>query len=112
MSDKKIIAVVGATGAQGGGLARAILADASGAFSLRALTRKPEGNAATALAAAGAEIVAADLDDEASLRRAFEGAHGVFCVTNFWEHFSPVREMAQAKAMATAAKAAGVRHPR
>lgn len=110
MSNTKIIAVVGATGAQGGGLARAILADPTGGFALRALTRKPDGDAAKALAAAGAEVVAADLDDEASLRRAFEGAHGVYCVTNFWEHFSPDREMAQAKAMAQAAKAAGVQH--
>ncbi|MCO5122505.1 MAG: NmrA family NAD(P)-binding protein [Rhizobacter sp.] len=110
MSNTRIIAVVGATGAQGGGLARAILADAAGGFTLRALTRKPDGDAAKALAAAGAEVVAADLDDEASLRRAFEGAHGVYCVTNFWEHFSPDREMAQAKAMAQAAKAAGVQH--
>ncbi len=110
MASKKIIAVVGATGAQGGGLARAILADAAGGFALRALTRKPEGDAAKALTAAGAEVVAADLDDEASLRRAFDGAHGVYCVTNFWEHFSPDREVAQAKAMAQAAKAAGVQH--
>lgn len=110
MSNRKIIAVVGATGAQGGGLARAMLADPTGGFALRALTRKPEGDAAKSLAAAGAEVVAADLDDEASLRRAFDGAHGVYCVTNFWEHFSPDREMAQAKAMAQAAKAAGVQH--
>jgi uncharacterized protein YbjT (DUF2867 family) len=107
---KKIIAVVGATGAQGGGLVRAILDDAGGGFAARALTRKTDSDKAKTLAAAGAEVVAADLDDEASLRRAFEGAHGVFGVTNFWEHFSPEKEMAQAANMARAAKAEQVGH--
>jgi len=110
MSSKKIIAVVGATGAQGGGLARAILADAGGDFAVRALTRKAESAPAQALAAAGAEVVSADLDDPASLERAFQGAHGAYLVTNFWEHFSPDREKAQAAAMAQAAKAAGLKH--
>ncbi len=110
MTAKKRIAIVGATGAQGGGLARSILADPSGDFAVRALTRKADGAAARALAAAGAEVVVADLDDEASLARAFAGAHGAFCVTNFWEHCSPERELAQAAAMARAAKAAGVQH--
>jgi uncharacterized protein YbjT (DUF2867 family) len=107
---KKMIVVVGATGAQGGGLARAILAERSGELSVRALTRKPEGDKARELAKAGAEVVGADLDDGASVRSAFRGAHGAFCVTNFWEHFSPERELAQAKTMAAAAKDAGVAH--
>ncbi len=107
---KKIIAVIGATGAQGGGLARAILADASGDFTLRAITRKPDAEPARALAAAGAEVVAADLDDAASVRAAFEGAYGAYCLTNFWEHGSPERESAQARNMADAAKGAGVQH--
>jgi len=107
---KKTIAVVGATGAQGSGLVRAILADASGGFAVRALTRSPQGDKAKALAAQGAEVVAGDVDDAASLRRAFEGAHGVFCVTFFWDHFSPEKESAQARAMAQAAKDAGVAH--
>jgi uncharacterized protein YbjT (DUF2867 family) len=107
---KKTIAVVGATGAQGGGLVRAILADPAGGFSARALTRNTQSDKAKALAAQGAEVVAADVDDPASLRRAFEGAHGAFCVTFFWDHFSPDKEKAQAKAMADAAKAAGVAH--
>jgi uncharacterized protein YbjT (DUF2867 family) len=107
---RKTIAVVGATGAQGGGLVRAILADPTGEFAARALTRKPEGEKATALAKAGAEVVAADLDDAASLRRAFEGAHGAFCVTSFWEHFSPEKERDQAQNMARAARDAGVAH--
>jgi uncharacterized protein YbjT (DUF2867 family) len=107
---KKTIAVVGATGAQGGGLVRAILADPAGGFSARALTRSTQSDKAKALAAQGAEVVAADVDDPASLRRAFEGAHGAFCVTFFWDHFSPDKEKAQAKSMADAAKAAGVAH--
>lgn len=110
MAGKKIIVVVGATGAQGGGLARAILDDAGGGFALRALTRNLGSDKATALAAQGAEVVAADLDDMASLQRAFAGAHGAFCVTNFWEHFSPEKELAQAANLAGAAKAAGLEH--
>ena len=69
MSDKKLIAVVGATGAQGGGLARAILADPEGGFAVRALTRDPSKDAAKALADQGAEVVQADIDDEASVTR-------------------------------------------
>ena len=110
MADKKVIAVVGATGAQGGGLARAILADANGGFAVRAITRDPGKDAAKALAASGAEVVRADMDDIDSLKTAFTGAHGAFCVTNFWEHFSAEKEKAQAKNLADAAKAAGVQH--
>ena len=107
---KKIIAVIGATGAQGGALVKAILADKGGDFVARAITRKPDSDKGKALAAEGVEVVAADLDDPASLKKAFEGAHGAYCVTNFWEHFSPEKEMAQAKNLADAAKAAGVKH--
>jgi len=107
---KKTIAVVGATGAQGGGLVRAILADPSGGFAARALTRDPQSDKAKALAALGAEVVKADVDDPKSLARAFEGAHGAFCVTFYWDHFSPEKELAQARAMAQAAKDAGVKH--
>jgi uncharacterized protein YbjT (DUF2867 family) len=110
MADKKIIAVVGSTGVQGGGLCRAILADASGGFACRAITRDPSKDKAKALAAAGAEVAKADLDDVESLKRAFTGAHGVYAVTNFWEHFSAEKEKAQAKNIADAAKAAGVKH--
>jgi uncharacterized protein YbjT (DUF2867 family) len=110
MASKKVIAVVGATGAQGGGLARAILADPGGGFAVRALTRQAQSDKAKSLAAAGAEVVSADLDDETSLQRAFEDAHGAYLVTNFWEHFSPDREKAQAAAMARAAKAVGLEH--
>jgi uncharacterized protein YbjT (DUF2867 family) len=107
---KKTIAVVGATGAQGGGLVRAILADPSGGFAARALTRDPNSAKAKELAKLGAEVVAADVDDVESLRKAFAGAHGAFCVTFFWDHFSPEKELAEARAMAQAAKDAGVKH--
>ncbi len=89
MADKKIIAVVGATGEQGGGLVRAITSDPNGEFAARALTRNPDSDAAKALAALGAEVVAADIDDEASIERAFDGAYGAYCVTFFWEHMTP-----------------------
>jgi uncharacterized protein YbjT (DUF2867 family) len=107
---QKIIAVVGSTGAQGGGLVRSLLADPEKRYAVRALTRKPQGEPARALAELGAEVVTADLDDPASLRKAFAGAYGAYCVTNFWELFSPEREMTQAKNMADAAKAANVQH--
>jgi uncharacterized protein YbjT (DUF2867 family) len=110
MTQKKVIAVVGATGAQGGGLVRAILADKSGEYGVRAITRKTDSDKARALAALGAEVVAADADHPESLERAFAGAHGAFCVTNFWEHLSPERELAQASALARATKKAGVKH--
>jgi uncharacterized protein YbjT (DUF2867 family) len=110
MSNKKVIAVIGATGAQGGGLVRAILADPQGEFAARAITRNPGSAKAKALADAGAEVVAGDIDDPESLIAAFNGAHGAFCITNFWEHFSAEREVTQARNMAQAAKAAGVGH--
>ncbi len=110
MPEKKIIAVVGATGAQGGGLARAILADRNGGFGVRAITRKPDSEKAQALKNAGAEVVTADADDPASIRRAFTGAYGAFCLTNYWEHFSPERELTQARNQAQAAKDAGLQH--
>lgn len=109
MSNERVIAVVGATGAQGSSLVRAIAADPSGGYTARAITRDPSSEKARAVAQF-AEVVQADLDDRASLERAFEGAHGAFCVTNFWEHFSPEKEIAQATNMAHAAKSAGVEH--
>ncbi len=110
MDEKKIIAVVGATGAQGGGLVRAILADPAGPFAARAITRRPDSDRARALAAAGVEVVAGDADDPTTLRSAFDGAHGAYCVTNYWEHMSPERELRQASGMARAAREAGVSH--
>jgi uncharacterized protein YbjT (DUF2867 family) len=110
MADRKIIAVVGATGAQGGGLVRAILDDPHGGFTVRAITRDVNSDKAKGLARLGAEVVAANVDDAASLKRAFTGAYGAYCVTFFWEHFSPKKEQAQARAMAEAAKQAGLKH--
>jgi uncharacterized protein YbjT (DUF2867 family) len=110
MADKKIIAVVGATGAQGGGLVRAILNDPTSGFAVRALTRKVDSDKGKELKKLGAEVVAADLDDVESLKKAFAGAYGAFLLTNFWEHFSPEKELAQAKNMAQAAKQAGIQH--
>ena len=110
MAEKKIIAVVGATGAQGGGLVQAILNDAQGGFAARAITRNVGSPKAKALAERGAQVVAADLDDEASLVKALAGAHGAYFVTNFWEHFSPDKEQAQARNLAAAAKHAGLAH--
>jgi len=106
----KIIAVSGATGAQGGGLVRAILADPQGGFAVRALTRDPNSDKSKALAAAGAEVVPANVDDLASLVKAFKGADAAYCVTFFWEHFSPQKETEQGKNLAMAAKEAGVKH--
>jgi uncharacterized protein YbjT (DUF2867 family) len=110
MSEKKIIAVLGATGAQGGGLARAILNDSNSEFIVRAITRNTDSEKAKALTALGAEVVSADLDNLESLKSAFKDVYGVYAVTNFWEHFSPEKEISQVNNIAEAAKAAGVKH--
>jgi uncharacterized protein YbjT (DUF2867 family) len=110
MSPGKVIAVVGATGAQGGGLVRAILNDKNKEFAARAITRDVDSPKARELAAMGAEVVAADVDEVESLKRAFAGAYGAFCVTFFWAHFSPEKELAEAANMAAAAKHAGLQH--
>jgi len=110
MPAKKVIAVLGATGAQGGGLVSAILNDPSGGFSARALTRDINSPKARELAQLGAEVVAADVDDPASLKKGFAGAYGAYCVTFFLAHFSAEKEMEQAKAMAEAARSEGLKH--
>jgi uncharacterized protein YbjT (DUF2867 family) len=110
MGEKKVIAVVGATGAQGGGLVRAIVSDPGGGFAARAITRDVSSDKAKALAELGAEVVAADVNDVGSLQKAFDGAYGAYCVTFFWEHFSPEKETAHAEAMAVAAKRSGLKH--
>ena len=107
---KKIIAVIGATGAQGGGLARAILNDPNSGFAVRGITRDVNSDKAKELAKMGAEVVAADISDVESLKQAFKGAYGVFCVTFFWEHFSPEMEVSHARNMAEAAKDANLKH--
>jgi uncharacterized protein YbjT (DUF2867 family) len=110
MTQKKIIAITGATGAQGGGLARAILHDKNSQFAVRALTRDPHSDKAQELASLGAEVVAADIDNPESLAKALQGAYGAYFVTFFWAHFSPEKELAEAKAMAQTAKDAGLQH--
>jgi len=110
MDRKRTIAVVGATGAQGGGLVRAVLEDPNGRFAVRALTRNAASEKARELSRLGAEVVEADLDDPDSLKRAFSGAYGAYCVTNFWEHLSPEKERAQAANMARAAQEQGLSH--
>ncbi len=110
MSEKKIITVIGATGSQGGGLVRAILDDSRGGFTPRAVTRDPGSAQAKALAGMGAEVVEADVNDPGSLKGAFEGAYGAYCVTFFWEHFSPEKEKEHARAMAEGAQYARLKH--
>ena len=105
-----LITIFGATGAQGGGLARALLARNKPDHRVRAVTRKPDGDAARELAQLGAEVVHGDFDDPDSVQRALQGAHGTYCVTNFWEHLSPDRELKQAETLAEAARRAGVAH--
>ena len=92
MNTKKTIVVVGATGAQGGGLVRAILNDPDHEFNVRAITRDVSTDKAKELAKLGAEVVAANVDDVESLKKAFQGAYGAYCVTFFWNHFSPEKE--------------------
>jgi uncharacterized protein YbjT (DUF2867 family) len=106
----KIITVFGATGAQGGGIARAILSDKSKEFTVRAVTRDVNSDKAKELAQLGAEVVAANIDDRESLTRALAGAYGAYFVTFYWAHFSPEKELEEAKKMAEAAKEAGLQH--
>lgn len=110
MSGKKIIAVLGATGAQGGGLVNSILNDPDSEFKVRALTRDPESDKSKSLSEKGAEVVKVDIDNYESIKSAFEGAYGVYAVTFFWEHFSPEKELAQAESIAKAAKSTNVKH--
>jgi len=110
MGTRRTIAVVGATGTQGGSVARAILDDRRAAFCVRALTRNPHSERAQALARLGADVVEADADDIASLTKAFTGAYGAYCMTDFWGHGDPDRERAQGLAIAEAVRCAGIRH--
>jgi uncharacterized protein YbjT (DUF2867 family) len=100
-SNQKLIAVIGATGHQGGAVVRAL--QARGQFKVRALTRNPGKHRGLA-----DEVVEADLDRPETLKAAFKGAHGVFLVTNFWEQGTD--ELKQATAAVRAAKDAGVKH--
>jgi uncharacterized protein YbjT (DUF2867 family) len=103
---ERTILITGVTGQQGGAVARAL---AGKGFKLRAMTRKPDGEAAAALAALGADIVKGDLDDAASLKAALAGAWGTFAVQNTWEA-GVEKEEEQGKRLATVARQAGVEH--
>jgi uncharacterized protein YbjT (DUF2867 family) len=106
MTNERTILVAGATGKQGGAIARAL---AGKGFKIRAFTRKPESDAAKALAKTGAEIVQGDLDDAASLKNALQGVWGVFSVQNTWEA-GVEKEEEQGKRLAKLAREAGVEH--
>lgn len=110
MQSKKIITIFGATGAQGGGLAHAILQDKNSEFVVRAVTRDVNSDKAKELAQLGAEVVAADIDDKQSVENALRGAYGAFFVTFFWAHFSPEKEKAEAAIFVEAAKHADLKH--
>lgn len=110
MLSKKIIVVFGATGAQGGGLAKAILNDPNSEFAVRAITRNPDSDKAKALAKIGAEIVAGNIDDPKSIQKALKGAYGAYFVTFYWSHLSAEKEYQEAHEMAKAAKEAGLQH--
>ena len=103
---QRSILVCGATGSQGGAVARSLL---ERGFRVRALTRDPHKPEARALAEQGAEVAQGDMDDRPSVDRALEGAYGVFSVQNFWEAGYD-RELRQGKTVADAASAAGVEH--
>ena len=105
-SMERVILVCGATGSQGGAVARRLL---DRGFRVRALTRDPQKPEARALADQGAEVVQGDMEDRSSIDRVLEGAYGVFSVQNFWETGYD-REVQQGKTVADAAKAAGIEH--
>jgi len=110
MENKKIITVFGATGAQGGGLAKAILADKNSDFSVRAVTRDANSEKAKRLAQLGAQIVVADIDDVESIKKALDRAYGAYFVTFFWEHFSVEKEQQEVANFIKAAKEVHLKH--
>lgn len=105
-SDKKIIAIIGSTGAQGGSVIDAILNDpkAREQFAVRAITRSASKPNALKLKERGCQVVEADFSDKESLQKAFEGAYGVFGVTDFWATMNAEIEVMQGKNVADAAK--------
>lgn len=106
MNTKPIILVIGATGAQGGSVAKALLQE--GKYQVRALTRNPHSAPAKTLQATGAELVKGDLNDIQSLKVAMQGCYGVFGVTAYWEHFA--KEYSQGKNLIDAVKASNIQH--
>ncbi len=105
---KQVVAVLGGTGLQGGGVVDALMG--AGKFAVRVASRNPASDASQALAARGVEVVKADLLDPTTLRSALEGAHGAFVVTNFWDPAQMLRETEIGTAAVQAARAAGVKH--
>ncbi|XP_005858512.1 PREDICTED: nmrA-like family domain-containing protein 1 [Myotis brandtii] len=108
MTSKEVIAVFGATGSQGGSVARALLE--SKKFAVRAVTRNVTQPKALVLQELGAEVVKGDLNDKASVEAALQDAYGVFLVTNYWEHHSKEEEVSQGKLVADVTKRLGVKH--
>ncbi|KAE8577533.1 hypothetical protein XENTR_v10022936 [Xenopus tropicalis] len=108
MAAKRVVAVFGATGAQGGSVAAALLAN--GGYTVRAITRDTTKPAALKLKEAGAEVVCADLDNETNVESALTGADSAFVVTNFWEHFNKDKEIEQGKRIADVTKRLGLKH--
>lgn len=106
MSRKRTILVTGATGSQGGSVAKALLQ--AGDFAVRILTRKPKSQKALELQKLGAEIVAGDMEDEARLEAAMDGCYGVFGVTNYWEHFK--KEFCLGMNLVEAVAVSGIQH--
>ncbi|XP_074045654.1 nmrA-like family domain-containing protein 1 [Macrotis lagotis] len=108
MASKKVIVVFGATGSQGGSVARALLEGKD--FFVRALTRDVTRPAALALRDLGAEVVKCDLNDQEAVKEVLKGAYGAFLVTNFWDTFSKEKEVQQGKLVADASKQLGLKH--
>lgn len=108
MNNDKVILVTGATGRQGGAVVRHLLKTS---FTVRALTRNPNSEAARKLRAQGVEVVQGDQEDKTSLERALQGVYGVFSVQNFWEKGVGYKgEIRQARNLVDAAKKAGIKH--
>ena len=105
---KEFIAVMGATGTQGSGVVKELLA--RGKFGVRVLTRNPKSEKAQALKRQGCEVVQGDLTKPETLEPAMTGAHGAFLVTNFWDPATASNETAQGTLAVKAAKSAGVQH--
>ncbi|XP_049624462.1 nmrA-like family domain-containing protein 1 [Suncus etruscus] len=108
MAGPKLVVVFGATGAQGGSVARTLLED--GTFKVRVVTRNPKKEEAEQLRLLGAEVMQGDQDDEASMERALTGAYATFIVTNFWENCSQAQEVKQGKQLADVAKRLGLHY--
>ena len=108
----KLLVILGATGNQGGSVIKSILSDPKAAkqFQLRGVTRDTSSAKAQALASKGVEVVSANVDDTASLKKAFEGAYGIFALTDFWAAKDGAKETQQGKNIADACKATGVEH--